>query len=195
MAEPGACVVAVAEAHGRLERADCDVVTDALWKDECVFRYAERAAKAGQRDAAVAACESTRFGRECTFHLIREGARGVLKEDVPTASAAIDPWRAVRLAPDAPRLFWRTWFRERLAAGTPVDPAGCADEDCLTGAREAIYTTMAAVARASEDFCGGELPSGQLGDKTIWVDGDRTRAWVAEWARNECTRRDRAPAP
>jgi hypothetical protein len=193
--ESGSCLVSAAEAHHRLERADCDAVADPLWKDECVFRYAERASKAGQRDAAVAACEATRFGRECSFHLIREGARAVLLDDVATAAAAVDPWRNVRLAPDAPRLFWRTWFRERLGKGVAVDPTGCPDEDCLTGAREAIYTTMSAVARASKDFCGGALPDGRLGDKQIWVDGERTRAWVGEWARSECMRRDRAGAP
>ncbi|MFZ5481314.1 MAG: hypothetical protein ACOZNI_31430 [Myxococcota bacterium] len=194
LADPGPCLVAASERHAA-GRADCDAVADPLWRDECVFRYAERAAKAGERDAAVAACEATRFGRECTFHLIREGARAVLREDVATATAAIDPWRAVRLAPDAPRLFWKTWFRERLAAKIPVDPTPCADEDCRGGARDAVYTTMAAVARATEGFCEAPTPTGTLGDRTLWVDGELTRAWVAEWVRSECLRRDRGAGP
>ncbi len=186
------CLVAAMEALGRLDRADCDDIPAGVWRDECVFLYAEREARAGNLAEAFTACDTTVFGRECSFHLIREGARSVLDLPLSDAVPAAIPYDGLPRAPDAQRLFWRTWFRERLERKVPVDPTGCPTADCSAGARETILLTLNAFARAQgAAFCaGGPLPDGRVGARILWVEGPETVGWVAEFVDGECARRE-----
>lgn len=187
----GDCLVSVLGRLGRTERADCDVVKEQIWHEECLFQYAERAAKAGQLQAAFDACEASAYGRECSFHLVRQASEGVLDREPAEAAAVIGPYLAMEAAPDAPRLFWRAWWRDRLAKKLPVDPTGCPDDACRQGAQETIYTTLHALARAQgEAFCG-TLPT----SARTWVSNPTTDAWVREWQQSECRRREISPAP
>jgi len=188
------CLLAVMERLDRLAPEDCALVESPLWRDECTFLYAERAAGAGQLDQAFAACNATGFRRECSYHLIREAARGVLEAPADVAAARIAPYASLPGAPDAPRLFWRAWHRERLARGIAVDPAVCgADTACVQLARETVSTTLAgmAAARGAEAFCAdpptGTDPSG----KVVWVAAEPTLGWVRTWVERHCA----PPAP
>ncbi|MFN7145142.1 MAG: hypothetical protein ACK4YP_15300, partial [Myxococcota bacterium] len=151
--------MAVQEALGRLDRADCDGILAGVWRDECVFLYAERVAAAGNAAAGFAACEDTSFGRHCTYHLIREGARAVLERPLAEAAVATDAYAGLRLAPDAERLFWQTWFRERMGRNQPVDPTDCGAlprgvDTCRQGARDTVELSLRGLARAKGTrFC------------------------------------------
>lgn len=188
------CLVAVQEALGRLDRADCDAIPAGVWRDECVFLYAERVAAAGDAAAGFAACEGTRFGRHCTYHLIREGARAALERPLAEAAVATDAYAGLRLAPDAGRLFWQTWFRERMSRNHPVDPSGCGAlprgvEACHQGALDTIELSLQGMARArGHSFCKGPPPDGHAGERTLWVRTPETEAWVAAFVARACPR-------
>ncbi len=192
------CLLAAMERLGRLERADCALVADPLWNDECVFLYAERAARAGDLADAFAACNETRFRRECSYHLIREAARTVLDRPAAEAATRIAPYTSLPGAPDAPRLFWRAWHRERLAEHFPIDPAACGDDaTCVAGARETILVTLTAMSTARpEGLCGVPEPSGVTpSGRVTWVESPQTRTWVHHFVENDCARRRDGPPP
>lgn len=191
----GECLVDAFDRLGGLDRADCDALAAGVWRDECVFLYAERLAAAGRVDEAVAACGETRFARACGYHLVRDAAEGVSGRPLLEAAAALAPFGAMPMAPDAPRLFWRAWFRARLDHA-PIDPTPCADAACDEGAREAIYFSLKSLAyRDGAAFCANP----PLTDATLWAETDRTRDWVEAWTRDECQRRgtprNRVPPP
>jgi hypothetical protein len=189
-AEPD-CLVAAMEAQGRLEASDCQVVPEGLWRDECVFLYAERQARAGDLGEAMHTCEQTRFGRECSFHLIREGSRAVLDKPVAEAAAATGAYTGMKLAPDAERLFWKSWFRERLQKKKEVDPRDCPTASCFEGAREAVLSSLNGLARAGAlDPCTGPLPDGTSNGRRLWVDHPIVWPWVMEFVEGECARRE-----
>lgn len=193
-ADQGDCLVASMEIHQRLDRADCEDIPAGLWHNECVFLFAEREAKAGNLAYAVEACDRSGFGRECSYHLIREGARAVLDAPMEEAAAATRTWEGMQHAPDAERLFWRTWFRERQQKDIPVDPTGCATPACQDGARETLIFTLNGLARArGEAFCDGSLPSPTIGTRTLWVETGPVAGWVYEYVEGECARRSGRP--
>ncbi len=190
------CLLAAMERLGRLDRDDCAIVADPLWNDECVFLYAERAARAGDLADAFSACGQTRFRRECSYHLIREAARTVLDRPATEAGSRIAPYTTLPGAPDAPKLFWRAWHRERLAAQIPIDPAACgADAVCVHGARETILVTLTAMSTSRpEGLCGVPEPTGTTpSGRVTWVDTDLTRDWVHRFVHNDCMRRESGP--
>jgi hypothetical protein len=175
------------EESGRLEPGDCDVVPIGTWRDECLFLYAERVARRGETAAGFAACEGTRFGRECTYHLIREGARAALTLDLPAAAVRAGSYTGLRLAPDAERLFWKSWFHERMRGDQPVDPTECPTAACVDGARETVIFALNGMARANRSgFCAGPPPNGTVGGRVLWRDTAHTQAWVREFTLGEC---------
>lgn len=189
------CLVAAMDRHDVKDRGACDALSAGVWRDECLFRLAERVAADGDVAGGAAACHAMRYARECSFHLVRNAARTVLTEPVASAAPALAPWRtALHSAPDAARLFWRTYFREGMGK-TPADPTDCLDEDCRSGAREAVYTALQAMSRA-DGFCDGEGDAAALavvgkgeGRREMWADTPLTSAWVREWRDVECNRR------
>lgn len=187
----GDCLVSAMGRLHRLERADCELVKETIWHNECLFQFAERAAQAGQLQAAFDACSASAYGRECSFHLVRQASDTVLDAEPAVAATKVAPYLAMEAAPDAPRLFWRAWWRDRLGKGKPVDPTGCPDDACRQGAQETIFTTLHALARArGEAFCA-EVPS----NPHTWVSNPTTDGWVRDWQASECRRREISPAP
>jgi hypothetical protein len=85
----GDCLVTAMGRLGRLEVDDCALVKEQLWHEECLFQYAERAAAAGQLEPAFAACAASAYGRECSFHLVRQASEKVLTESPAVAAAEI----------------------------------------------------------------------------------------------------------
>lgn len=186
----GDCLVASMERHNRLNEADCERVPAGLWREECLFLYAERAAAAGDLQAAFATCDRINFGRECSFHLIREAARAVRDVPIDQAGAAIAPYRTLDRAPDAPRLFWKAWFRERQEVNIPVDPTGCPDLDCEWGAMQPVF--MLLNTRVRDDaakLCSAPITGVEPDGRVLWADTPLTRAWVSGWQNAECRRR------
>lgn len=194
------------EQHDRLEAADCREIRSDLWQAECLFLYAERAARHGQMAAALDACaDSARFARACSFHLIRQSVQR--QKDAPIADAAAEAARLpeMPLAPDAQGLFWRDWWREQLArqspGGRPADPAPLDARTCPPtpavahpgappmpaceqGAREVLMGVMEI--RIRSRFQTGHDPCAARSLPDLpWPDAPPMQAWMAEvWARN-----------
>ena len=188
LAEPARsdCLATINEAHRR-PLADCADIAVDHWAQECRFQFAERAAAAGKLAEAFAACDGTpEFGRECSYHLIREVSRKVLDK---SPSEIGDPFEGtgdygdLKRAPDALRLFWKGYFRERLANDVVIDPTGCPDTDCLSGARDEMNFHLPRLKRAVPDFCTANPAT--LGS-TLWAPNEITDAWVAEWRVQPC---------
>jgi hypothetical protein len=181
--------VDVAAQHDRREVADCGDLRLPLWRDECVFRLAERLARAGDATRAVEHCAATRFARECSYHLLREVARGVPPGDVGAATGALAPWRELPTVADAPRLFWKAWFREGRAGGAALRPDDCAESACEQAARETLYESLRALHRADPTGYCAAPPSGARG----WSDTPRVQEWAAAWSADACARDARPP--
>ncbi len=184
------CLVAVMEAHEAITEERCEEVPDGKWQEECIFLLAEQEAAAGRMESAFAACNRTGFGRECAFHLVREGARAA--RDLPPAEAAMWSvgWDGLESAPDAATLFWKAWFREQLVAERPINPAECPNPACIGAAREVLFTTLASAAIADAGaMCITRTLSPLLGARLLWESGPLTDRWVAGWTDKECGRR------
>ena len=186
--EEGArCMVDQAERRGA-DAELCAQIGPPKWAGECRFRAAERLVRSGDAEAAMSLCVSTPFARECSYHLLRESARSVLAAPPATAAAALVPWLAVPSAHDAPKLFWKAYFRERRSDGGTADPTGCPDEACAQAARETFFEAARATFRADrEGFCAAPPPT-----LSGWAATAETEAWLSTWAADACTR-DAAP--
>ncbi|MSQ02387.1 MAG: hypothetical protein EXR71_10940 [Myxococcales bacterium] len=186
LADPGrdSCLVSALERFDGLAPASCDAVRAPLWQGECRFQYAERLALQGEAAAAFVACQGTPFHRECGYHLLRGVARGVLDASPAEAADALAPWRRVPGLDDAPRLFWKAWFRERRRADQGLDPTGCPEASCEQAARESYLESLRAVHHADPaDFCASP-PVPVRG----WAATETTAAWQARWVADTCAR-------
>jgi hypothetical protein len=143
----------------------CLALTTPLWRDECVFAAAEALAVEDLR-AGVDACHDSSFARECSFHLIRDKARGVAKEDAASASVVAGTLVDIRRAPDARFIFWQEWLVAGRAAELPANPERCegaADPlDCIEGLRRLSHQTARGL--GPEKVCG-RLSTGPLAER------------------------------
>ena len=206
----GDCLVGAMERHERLDMGDCADLEPGLWYDECLFQFAERANKVGRLDEAFTACETSRFGRECSYHLIREAAWRVIDQPLDQAIAAAAPYRGLARAPDAPRLFWQAFFRETGRLGRTIDPGGCPDADCHSGARDVVFQRLNGLFTADpaawcawvpapgaplDPALAPPVPSTGEG-RPAWADTSLLRELVVSWSRTNCARwRDRGGQP
>lgn len=182
------CLVAAMERFDRLGPEDCQLVPAGLWRDECVFLYAERLARAARVPEAVAACERTGFGRECAYHLLRAAARETVDEPPARAARMIAPYTGMSDAHDAPRLFWKAWFREQAARDRPLDPTACPDATCVAAAREVLLQKLGArLSAAGPALCTGPVPA-EDGSRRLWVESPLVRGWVDTWQARNCAR-------
>ncbi|MBM4369593.1 MAG: hypothetical protein FJ102_25515 [Deltaproteobacteria bacterium] len=175
------CLLAAMREHDRRVRADCDLISEARAKGECLFAYAERVVKDNPAEA-MDACAATQFARECSYHLLREAARTVEEKLPAEAAAAIEPWRSISAVHDPDRLFWKAYFRERVDRKLVVDPEGCPGPECRAGARETIISVLNGRLKADPSLCTAVVTDER------WVDSATTRGWIDAWKRNECTR-------
>lgn len=172
----------------RRETADCELVSHTV-ADECRFLYAERQAIAGNAAEAMAACQTTRYGRECGYHLLREAVRPVASESPAQAAPALAPWRDMPGTPDASRQFWKAYYRQRIVMGLTSDPADCLDKTCVMACREVLFSTLGARAGGSRDtLCTAppEVPS-------RWLATEQVTKWVVDWTAQECRKQGIAP--
>ncbi|MCB9777464.1 MAG: hypothetical protein H6742_02745 [Alphaproteobacteria bacterium] len=198
----GDCLVAAMERFDRLEAVDCDAMRAdepalALWRDECRFLLAERQRGAGALLEAVDTCQSTRFHRQCLWHLVQDEAEASLDESPLQAEARLGIFAGAHRIPDAAVQFWTIRTRTRAAKGVPPDERDCdslADrESCIEGVRRYIRLTLDTRARHLDTSgCDEEHDvSGTLSGRRAWVDGPAARDTVRRWWELRC----RAPAP
>jgi hypothetical protein len=172
----------------RRDSGDCAMVSVNV-QDECRFLYAEREARAGNAPEAMRACATTRFARECSYHLVREAARTVLSQPPGAAESALRPWLSMPTAPDSARLFWKAYFREQLAAKMTANPGECPNDVCRQGAQETLYASLNAAARADPAALCLAVPEVPRG----WIIDELTSGWVEYWIVSECRARGMAP--
>lgn len=134
----GDCLSAAMETRAVLEPDACEVIDVAHWRDECVFLAAERLRADGQIDRAIAACQDTRFGRECTFHLIRDEAEHRAALTASEAERGLAQFSDNERAPDAPRIFWQEWFEARTELELASSPADCQGLETQDGCQEGL---------------------------------------------------------
>ncbi len=145
---------------------------------------AERQRAAGRLDQALDTCKDQRFGRECTFHLIRSEAWQVLTLPAPEAAARLAPLAGLPFARDAERLFWREWHHRSLVQGTPVDPARCqglADPDACRAVTGELFRDAAAAlgwAEVCQRVAAGDPPLQRRGQPSF-VDSPEVAGWLA----------------
>jgi hypothetical protein len=186
----GDCATAAVEARGATGDDACDGVAPGLWHDECRFMLAERQRAAGELTRGLETCGEQRFGRECTFHLIRSEAWAVL--DAPAAQAAVRlaPLADLQHAQDAERLFWREWHHKGLVEGRPVDPERCAvlpDPDVCRGVVGELFRDAAAALgwpQVCERVAAGR-PALSRGGEPSFVASPEVDGWLAR----ECPER------
>ena len=109
----------------REEEGQCGTLEDPLWKDECLFLEGERLRKEGRLEEAFALCESTRFGRECSWHILRDEAHNVHDRSFPEVEAYYKGLPYGKRVPDGEALFWESWFTHRRFLGNKVDRRDC----------------------------------------------------------------------
>ena len=175
------CLTQSMEKHRRLDPDDCGLV-GAVAQDECRFLYAERQAQAGNADEAMRACTTTRFARECSYHLLREAVRPFASGSPAGAASALVPWREMPAARDAGRLFWKAYFREHLALGLDADPSGCPDQTCENAARETLFSTLNVRAVTEAATLCTTVPV----VPRRWASTPEVVQWMDRWTEREC---------
>lgn len=181
----GDCAVAVMEHLHRREESDCQRLKPGLWQEECYFLYAERAAAEGRLREGFRACQRTDFGRECSFHLVRQGIRRVVALPPTEAADLLTAYQGLPYAPDLEFLFWKTYWRQRLEAGKAIEPNSCADEVCEVGARANVFELLEARRSNLVHTCEVWKQGGDVGGKS-WARTELTEGWVQEWMTHNC---------
>jgi|GEM_PF-3181808 len=186
----GECALAAVQVRGVVTEASCAGIAEGVWHDECLFSAAEELQKEGRVDDAFALCGRTRFGRECSFHVIRDTAKSAQNADATTlvalSTSLESPWAA-----DAKELFWKSWHRMAQEAGHVLDTERCqpvktvdngAYLACVDGVR--VLFVDAAKAVGATVVCDrvkrGEAPVVLKGNRPVFQESEFLRAWVAE---------------
>ena len=186
----GDCATAAVEARGAISDDACDLVPGGIWHDECRFMLAERQRAAGQLAVGLDTCGGQRFGRECTFHLIRSEAWAVLDGSAVEAAVRLEPLEDLPFARDAERLFWREWHHRGLVEGRPVDPERCEglpDTDACRGVVGELFRDAAAALGWSEicaRVASGRPPLSRRGQSSFVASPE-----VSGWLDRECAER------
>lgn len=188
----GDCLIAVMERFQRLEIADCDAIRDGLWHDECVFALAERARAHGDLDRGLELCLQGRFARSCSWHLLQDEVEASLEDPPKAAELRIAAFAHARRIPDAAVQFWMIRFRERSAAGHPLDEADCEglkdSRSCEAAVIGYVRQILDAVGNANrEQTCNaarGERV--KVGQAPAWAAGPVALRAEDDWVRMRC---------
>ena len=176
--EVGDCMTAAMEARG--EEGSCDVVTDPVWRDECLFLEGERLRKQGKVEEAFRACEQTRFGRECSYHIVRDEARAVVNEPIEAAEEHFNslPWG--KRVPDSDSMFWESWFTHRRYLEMPVDRRSCDALKRRTPCQEGADRTFdeAALGAQRKPLCAAL----EAGEPPILLDDGSPAFWLDSYS-------------
>ena len=189
-ARSGECALGAMQVRGAVSEEACEDISEGVWRDECLFSAAEGLQKAGRINDAFGLCGRTRFGRECSFHVIRDTAKSAQTADGKTLvalSTSLDsPWAA-----DAKELFWKSWHRTAQEAGRVLDTERCRPVQsvdtaaylaCVDGVRVLFVDAARAVDTAvlCERVKRGEPPVVLKGNRPVFQESEFLRGWVAE---------------
>lgn len=136
----GDCETAVAASFGYFAR--CAEVAEGRWRDECWFEAAESQARAGERVEALGSCARSGFARQCQDHVLGMIAMGWIDRPLKEVAASFAAVRARLDDRNLPFLFWRHWFRNRIARGVPFALADCGDGACAGAAGAEIEAAL-----------------------------------------------------
>lgn len=186
------CLIAAMEANQRLDPADCVDLAVPKWHEECLFMLAERQSHAGDLRLGLQTCETSRFRRSCTWHLLQDKVQSTLDSSGTEAERALDDFEAERSLPDAAYQFWVIRLREAGAVGRPVDETDCNTSRDPAACRRAveahvrrILDTLGRAGLAS--VCKAEPGARAMNrGKPAWVAGPLTSASEAAWVRERC---------
>ena len=180
----GDCQVAVMDAWSAATPERCAEIAAHLWRDECTFLAAEQLWASGDHVASIAACEQTRFVRQCAWHLLQDEAEAAADLSPVDAERRMRPLLgAVARLPDAGMQFWALWFRLQARAGRPVDGEACASLEqgplCLDGLDRYLHDVLSAQQRAGRSVCDGKPVQG-------WVYSVQVQDSVQRWLAHHC---------
>jgi hypothetical protein len=146
---------------------------------------AERQRAAGDLSLAFRTCRDIRFGRECTFHLIRSEAWSVLAEPADRAAERLVELQDLPFARDGERLFWREWHHRSLVEGRSVDAARCdvlADPTpCRVVVGDLFRDAAAALGwpKICDRVAAGKPPLTLTGGEPAYLASPEVDGWVA----------------
>lgn len=144
----GECATMALGARDAMTQEACQALTDPLWQDECTFQRAEHLALTELR-AGLDACHTSRFARECSFHLIRSQARQLSSAAPLEAEARLGDLTNIPRAPDAAVLFFEEWHIAGRLDGVDARPERCTvlvdERPCVEALRRISHKTLRAM--------------------------------------------------
>ena len=97
--------------------------------------------------------------------------------------------RKMTWTPDVESLYWRSWWRERMAKGLPLDPTTCPEPGCELATLDMLNEILDLRYRANPAYCD-TLQKGIMGTQDVsggsWRRGERVDSWLAHWAGRHC---------
>ena len=147
----GDCQASVAAQAGWFER--CGQIESKKWKDECWFEAAEFRSRGGDTTGALAACTLGGYAMQCQDHVLGMAAMAWL--DLPVADVGV---KFAALKVNTPGtalgfLFWRHFFRNRIAHGKPTTRVGCQHRDCRGAAETEVAAALSRAVASSRATC------------------------------------------
>ena len=175
----GDCEGSVAERFSAWDR--CDQMDEGRWRDECHFMAAEDIGRHGDIAAALKACSASAYAEQCGDHVLGIWVMSHLQDDTAALSTSFAAFAPLLAGPRIENQFWRSYFRNRIARGLPIDASGCQDKACRGAAQ---VETMAAIRelqdRTGPSFCASPPAP------PVWATTDQTRRWVTNQITRGC---------
>lgn len=120
----------------------CGEIATPVWKDECWFEAAEAEARAGDKEEALSACRRGGFAQECQDHVLGMLAMTWLADPVPVVADRYEALRPGLVDPSLDLLFWRHYYRNRLAQGMAMTRVGCPGRECRAAAETEVEAAL-----------------------------------------------------
>ncbi len=127
----GDCEVSVRARFNEL--GDC-VGLEGRWQAECHFLAAERLARRGRFEDALARCTGSAYAANCELHIMGMLATESLDLEMAEVDRQFDELSARLVSRGSGREYWRAWFRGRIMRDLAVDPAWCLRAHCISAA-------------------------------------------------------------
>lgn len=177
----GDCLGAVVERWSAYER--CPELPEGRWRDECLFIASEQLGRRGDVEGAIRACRQSAYAAQCGDHVLGVYTMQHLQDDVPAIAAGFEQLRPLLVGPKAESQLWRSYFRNRLARGLPLDSSGCPDPTCTNAAEMEVSALVRELQRKEGDavFCapGWAAPA--------WAAAEPLAGWVEAQRRRGCS--------
>ncbi len=136
----GDCQADIAGRDLRFE--DCGAIEAQVWRDECWFEAAEAQSRSGDMSGALGACQRSGYAHECQDHVLGMLAMTWVAVPVPEVAERYLALRPVLPDRSLDFLFWRSYFRNRIAMGQGTTRVGCPDKDCRAAAETEVEAVV-----------------------------------------------------